>query len=157
MYVIGDDVYTDFFIRLHFCIFVSSNIVLLILIFKKKSSHFYVFERFEIWICANNHVESNSRCNLIFEFIVVFRHKKKKICFITEAQFVVFSFFSFFFGRIAISFRNISIKSEQYSAPIKSFQWPTNDSSTFCSFKGPQSVYIRRIRQSDIYLFNHEF
>lgn len=108
-------------------------------------------------ICASNHIESNSRCNLIFEFIVVFRHKKKKICFITEAQFVVFSFFSFFFGRIAISFRNISIKSEQYSAPIKSFQWPTNDSSTFCSFKGPQSVYIRRIRQSDIYLFNHEF
>lgn len=109
-------------------------------------------------ICASNHIESNFHCNLIFEFIVVFRHKKKKIYVLSPRHnSSFFLFFLFFFGRIAISFRNISIKSEQYSAPIKSFQWPTNDSSTFCSFKGPQSVYIRRIRQSDIYLFNHEF
>lgn len=107
-------------------------------------------------IYTSNHTESNSRRNLIFEFIVVFCHKKK-ICFITAAQFVVF----FFFGRIAISFRNISIKREQPSAPIKSFQWPTNDSSTFLLVqRSPKRLYSKDPTIGRIFIqpiFIHEF
>lgn len=106
-------------------------------------------------IYTSNHTESNSRRNLIFEFIVVFCHKKKYVLSPRHNS----SFF--FFGRIAISFRNISIKREQPSAPIKSFQWPTNDSSTFLLVqRSPKRLYSKDPTIGHIFIqpiFIHEF
>lgn len=107
-------------------------------------------------IYTSNHTESNSRRNLIFEFIFVFCHKKKYVLSPRHNS----SFF-FFFGRIAISFRNISIKREQPSAPIKSFQWPTNDNSTFLLVqRSPKRLYSKDPTIGRIFIqpiFIHEF